>query len=74
MSLCFPQRDVYPVYLLVPEGVAWGAGFSEHPLFYRRGDSACMHAKSLQSCLTAFDSVDGALQAPLTIGYSRQEY
>lgn len=39
MSLCFPQRDVYPVYLLVPEGVAWGAGFSEHPLFYRRGDS-----------------------------------
>ena len=35
---------------------------------------ACMHAKSLQSCLTVFDSVDGALQAPLTIGYSRQEY
>ena len=37
MSLCFPQRDVYPTYLLVPEGVAQGAGFSEHLLFYRLG-------------------------------------
>ena len=37
MSLCFPQWDVYPTYLLVPEGVAQGAGFSEHLLFYRLG-------------------------------------
>ena len=34
-----------------------------------------MHAKSLQSCLTLYDPMDCiALQAPLSMGFSRQEY
>ena len=35
----------------------------------------CMHAKSLQSCLTLCDHMDCiALQAPLSMGFSRWEY
>ena len=34
----------------------------------------CMHAKSLQLCLTLCDPVDGSHQAPLSMGFSRQEY
>ena len=34
----------------------------------------CMHAKSLQSCLTLCDPMDYSLQAPLSMGFSRQEY
>ena len=35
----------------------------------------CMHAKSLQSCLTHCDPVDYiAHQASLSMGFSRQEY
>ena len=33
-----------------------------------------VHAKSLQSCLTLCDSLDLARQAPLSMGFSRQEY
>ena len=33
-----------------------------------------MCAKSLQSCLTLCDPVDVARQAPLFMGFSRQEY
>ena len=36
-----------------------------------------MHAKLLQSCLTFCDPVDHSLvtyQAPLSVGFSRQEY
>ena len=33
-----------------------------------------VHAKSLQSCLTLCDSLDLACQAPLSMGFSRQEY
>ena len=33
-----------------------------------------VHAKSLQSCLTLCDSMDLARQAPLSMGFSRQEY
>ena len=33
-----------------------------------------MHAKSLQSCLTLCDPMDRACQAPLCMGFSRQEY
>jgi len=35
---------------------------------------ACVHAKSLQSCPTLFDPVDYSHQAPLSMGFSRQEY
>ena len=36
---------------------------------------ACVHAKLLQSCLTFCDPVDCiACQAPLSMGFSRQEY
>ena len=36
--------------------------------------NACMHAKSLQSCLTLCDPMDSSSQAPLSTGFSRQEY
>ena len=36
--------------------------------------NARVHAKSLQSCLTLCDPMDTALQAPLSTGFSRQEY
>ena len=35
---------------------------------------ACMHAKSLQSCPTLCETMDVAHQAPLSMGFSRQEY
>ena len=34
----------------------------------------CMHAKSLQSCLTLCNLWTIACQAPLSMGFSRQEY
>ena len=33
-----------------------------------------MHAKLLQSCPTLCDPMDGVHQAPLSMGFSRQEY
>ena len=33
-----------------------------------------MHAQSLQSCLTLCDPTTVARQAPLSMGFSRQEY
>ena len=36
--------------------------------------NACMHAKSLQLCLTLCDPMDSSPQAPLSTGFSRQEY
>ena len=33
-----------------------------------------MHAKLLQSCPTLCDPMDCSLQAPLSMGFSRQEY
>ena len=35
---------------------------------------ACMHAKSLQSCPTLCDPMDCSPPAPLSMGFSRQEY
>ena len=34
----------------------------------------CLRAKSLQSCLTLCDFMDCSLQAPLSMGFFRQEY
>ena len=34
----------------------------------------CLHAKSLQSCLTLCNSMTVACQAPLSMGFSRQEH
>ena len=34
----------------------------------------CVRARSLQSCLTLCDPMDYSLQAPLSMGFSRQEY
>ena len=36
--------------------------------------SAAPAAKSLQSCQTLYNLIDGSPQAPLSIGFSRQEY
>ena len=33
-----------------------------------------MHAKSLQLCLTLWDPIDCSPPAPLSMGFSRQEY
>ena len=35
---------------------------------------AAATAKLLQSCLTLCNPIDGAHQAPLSLGFSRQEY
>ena len=35
---------------------------------------ASVHAKLLQSCPPLCDPMDGSLQAPLSVGFSRQEY
>ena len=34
----------------------------------------CVHANSLQSCLTLCNPMDCSLQASLSMGFSRQEY
>ena len=45
----------------------WGlAGAQANPV--------CVHAKSLQWCLNLCDPMDLARQAPLSMGFSRQEY
>ena len=36
--------------------------------------TVCVHVKSLQSCLTLCHPMDLARQAPLSMGFSRQEY
>ena len=36
--------------------------------------NACMHAKSLQSCRTLCNPMDSSPQAPLSTGFSKQEY
>ena len=36
--------------------------------------NACMHAKLLQSCPTLCNPMDSSPQAPLSTGFSRQEY
>ena len=38
------------------------------------GLHACICTKSLQSCLTLCDPMDCSPQAPLSMGFSRQEY
>ena len=44
------------------------------PAFSPSRVCVCVHAKSLQSCPTLFDPVDYSHQAPLPMGFSRQEY
>ena len=41
---------------------------------YKSSLTAAADAKSLQSCLILCDPRDGAHQAPLSLGFSRQEY
>ena len=38
------------------------------------GGGAAAAAKSLQSCLTLCDPIDGSHQAPPSLGFSRPEY
>ena len=38
------------------------------------GVAAAAAAKSLQLCLTLCDPIDGSHQAPLSLGFSRQEH
>ena len=39
-----------------------------------RNSIACVHAKSLQLCWTLCNPLDCSHQAPLSMGFSRQEY
>ena len=48
------------------EMVGWHHGLNGH--------AAAAAAKSLQSCLTLCDPIDGSHQAPPSLGFSRQEY
>ena len=40
----------------------------------QRDEPAAAAAKSLQSCPTLCDPIDGTHQAPLSLGFSRQEH
>ena len=40
----------------------------------KRVPAAATAAKSLQSCPTLCDPIDGSHQAPLSLGFSRQEH
>ena len=42
--------------------------------YFQLWKSPCMRAKSLQFCLTLGDPMNSSLQAPLSMGFSRQEY
>ena len=48
------------------EMVGWHHGLNGH--------AAAAAAKSLQSCLTLCDPIDGSHQAPPSLGFSRQEH
>ena len=39
-----------------------------------RATCACLHTKSLQSCLFLWNFMDCTCQAPLSMGFSRQEF
>ena len=45
-----------------------------HHIFYHNRSIRCVLAESLQSCLTVCDPMDLARQAPLSMGFSRQEH
>ena len=44
-----------------------------YKLCYEKKKQLC-YAKSLQSCPTLCDPIDGSHQAPLSLGFSRQEH
>ena len=55
------------------KGACWMSPFwSKYKLFLHI--CSCIHTKSLQSCLTLCDPMDYSLQAPLSMGFCRQEY
>ena len=50
------------------------AGDCNHHLIVALMKYAAAAAKSLQSCLTLCDPIDGSPQAPPSLGFSRQEH
>ena len=44
------------------------------PTLLTHAAAAAAAAKSFQSCPTLYDPIDGSHQAPLSLGFSRQEY
>ena len=44
------------------------------PTYYIATEALLCYAKSLQSCLTLCDPIDGSHQATPSLGFSRQEY
>ena len=72
------QRKGHTTLLGFMGGVCWGfqtkarlINSNKRSGFWK---ATCMTAKSLQSCPTLCDPVDLAFQAPLSMGFSRQEY
>ena len=52
----------------------WLFSFPYHNSFIHAVACAAAAAKSLQSCPTLCDPIDGSHQAPLSLGFSRQEH
>ena len=50
------------------------AGIEIYELWLHTMKYAAATAKSLQSCPTLCDPIDGSHQAPLSLGFSRQEH
>ena len=62
----------------VSAGRSWlgpgGKYLTQESLHGSHLNAAAAAAKSLQSCLTLCDPIDGSHQAPLSLGFSREEH
>ena len=65
-NCCFVLQNGFISFL--PSGVRVGSLFHHLPAL------AAAAAKSLQSCPTLCDPIDGSHQAPPSLGFSRQEH
>ena len=70
VQLCDPIDDGSPPGSSVP-GILQATTLEWVAISF---SNACMHAKLLQSCPTLCDPMTAAHQAPLSTGFSRQEY
>ena len=75
---CFNCVRLYATPQMAAHHAPLSLGFSRQEYWsglpFPSSMHACMHAKSLQSCLTLCYPMTAAHQAPLSMGFSRQEY
>ena len=69
LSMGFSKQKYWSVLPCSPPGDLLNPGIKP-----RSCSGAAAAAKSLQSCLTLCDPIDGSHQAPPSLGFSRQEY